>query len=201
MSSGFQRDTGKASRAGPIATRRWVCDCRRSRCAIREELEPAKARGARIYAEVAGYGATSDGFDRWRRSPGEGAGRWMHADGAQGCEDSIGLYHPHATSTPIGDLKGIEAIREVFGGALPGTLRQNKVPQGAIRSESCGRARGDLLYLMMNNGFICERRQTSNTRSNPAFDEMPIGGATDATTLSSDACMSIHLDSAAPNAW
>src|SRR5271157_2772962 len=80
---------------------------------VLEELEHAKARGARIYGEVAGYGATSDGYDMVAPS-GEGAVRCMR----QALEDvkvPIDYINPHATSTPIGDRREIEAIREVFG--------------------------------------------------------------------------------------
>src|ERR1700749_3623645 len=79
---------------------------------VLEELEHAKARGARIYAEVAGYGATSDGADMVAPS-GEGAVRCMRM-ALKSVKAPIDYINPHATSTPIGDLKEIEAIREVF---------------------------------------------------------------------------------------
>ena len=78
-----------------------------------EELEHAKARGAKIYAEVAGYGATSDGHDMVAPS-GEGAVRCMQMALADG-KAPIDYINPHGTSTPVGDIKEIEAIREVFG--------------------------------------------------------------------------------------
>src|SRR5258708_3489719 len=84
---------------------------------VLEELTHARARGARIYGEIVGYGATSDGYDMVSPS-GEGAVRCMrmalstpHAE--------IGYINPHATSTQIGDLKEIEAIRQVFGNKCP----------------------------------------------------------------------------------
>src|SRR6201996_7279076 len=80
---------------------------------VLEELEHAKARGARIYGEVAGYGATSDGVDMVAPS-GEGAVRCMKMALAD-VKPKVDYINPHATSTPIGDLKEIEAIREVFG--------------------------------------------------------------------------------------
>src|SRR5947209_1525549 len=80
---------------------------------VLEELEHARARGARIYAEVAGYGATSDGFDMVAPS-GEGAMRCMRMALAE-VETPIDYINPHATSTGIGDLKEIEAARAVFG--------------------------------------------------------------------------------------
>ena len=81
---------------------------------VLEELEHAKARGATIYGEIAGYGATSDGYDMVAPS-GEGAVRCMRQaiDGAE--RRRIDYINPHATSTPVGDVKEIEAIREVFG--------------------------------------------------------------------------------------
>ena len=82
---------------------------------VLEELEHAKARGARIYGEIAGYGATSDGYDMVQPS-GEGAARCMRMAIAD-VEAPVDYINPHATSTPIGDLKEIEAIREVFGPA------------------------------------------------------------------------------------
>jgi len=80
---------------------------------VLEESERAKARGAKIYGEIAGYGATSDGVDMVAPS-GEGAARCMRM-ALQRVKPPIDYINPHATSTPIGDLKEIEAIREVFG--------------------------------------------------------------------------------------
>ncbi|MFZ1959831.1 MAG: beta-ketoacyl synthase N-terminal-like domain-containing protein, partial [Methylovirgula sp.] len=78
---------------------------------VLEELQHARARGAKIYAEVAGYGATSDGHDMVQPS-GEGAVRCMHM-ALVGSKVPIDYINPHATSTPIGDLREIEAIRTV----------------------------------------------------------------------------------------
>ena len=80
---------------------------------VLETLERAKARGARIYGEIVGYGATSDGVDMVAPS-GEGAARCMRQALAQ-AKVPIDYINPHATSTPVGDLKEMEAIREVFG--------------------------------------------------------------------------------------
>src|SRR5207344_1728746 len=84
---------------------------------VLEELEHAKARGAKIYAEVAGYGATSDGYDMVAPS-GEGAVRCMK-QALESVGAPVDYINPHATATPIGDLKEIEAIREVFGAKCP----------------------------------------------------------------------------------
>src|SRR6478735_5977422 len=80
---------------------------------VLEELEHAKARGARIYGEIVGYGATSDGYDMVAPS-GEGAIRCMRQALAT-VKTKIDYINPHATSTPVGDIKEMEAIREVFG--------------------------------------------------------------------------------------
>ncbi len=82
-----------------------------------EEYEHAKARGARILAEIVGYGATSDGYDMVAPS-GEGAARCMR----QALEDvstRVDYINTHGTSTPVGDVKELEAIREVFGDDQP----------------------------------------------------------------------------------
>src|SRR6202158_4808395 len=92
-----------------------------------EELQHAKARGARIYGEVTGYGATSDGSDMVQPS-GEGAVRCMKM-ALEGVKPPIDYINPHATSTPIGDIKEIEAIREVFGKKCP-PISATKSPTG-----------------------------------------------------------------------
>ncbi|MGB3811504.1 MAG: beta-ketoacyl-ACP synthase I [Parvibaculum sp.] len=117
---------------------------------VLEELEHAKARGAKIYAEIVGYGATADGADMVAPS-GEGAVRCMKMalERVQGPVDYI---NPHATSTPVGDIPEINAIREVFGANMP--------PISATKSLT-GHAQGaagvhEAIYtlLMMQNGFI-----------------------------------------------
>ena len=84
---------------------------------VMEELEHAKARGAKIYGEFAGYGATSDGHDMVQPS-GEGAVRCMR-QALSGLNSPVGYINTHGTSTPIGDVKELEAIREVFGSSVP----------------------------------------------------------------------------------
>ncbi|GAA6156128.1 beta-ketoacyl-ACP synthase I [Pyruvatibacter sp. HU-CL02332] len=119
---------------------------------VLEELEVAKARGAKIYAEVAGYGATSDGADMVAPS-GEGAARCMRI-ALDGVGEKVDYINPHATSTPVGDIPEVNAIREVFGADMP--------PISATKSLS-GHAQGaagvhEAIYslLMMDQGFICE---------------------------------------------
>ena len=137
---------------------------------VLEELERAKARGARIYGEVVGYGATSDGFDMVAPS-GEGAVRCMR-QALDGVKAPIDYINPHATSTPVGDLKEIEAIREVFGtGDTCPPISATK----SLTGHSLG-ATGvqEAIYslLMMNNGFICESANIEEI--DPAVEDMPI---------------------------
>jgi 3-oxoacyl-[acyl-carrier-protein] synthase I len=136
---------------------------------VLEELEHAKARGAKIYAELVGYGATSDGFDMVAPS-GEGAARCMRMAMSTLNGEKVDYINPHATSTPIGDLKEIEAIREVFG--------ENAPPISATKSltgHSLGAAGAhEAIYslLMMNNGFICESANIETI--DPEVADMPI---------------------------
>ncbi|MDB5560092.1 MAG: beta-ketoacyl-ACP synthase [Enterovirga sp.] len=137
---------------------------------VLEELEHAKARGARIYGEIAGYGATSDGHDMVAPS-GEGAVRCMRM-ALQGVGPKVDYINPHATSTPVGDEKEIEAIREVFGGP-------DSCPPISATKSLTGHSLGatgvqEAIYslLMMNNGFIAESAHIDEI--DPAFADMPI---------------------------
>ncbi|MBL8588691.1 MAG: beta-ketoacyl-ACP synthase I [Methylobacteriaceae bacterium] len=137
---------------------------------VLEEYERAKARGAKIYGEIAGYGATSDGYDMVAPS-GEGAIRCMQMALA-GVKPKIDYINPHATSTPVGDVKEIEAIRAVFGAG-------DKCPPIAATKSLTGHSLGatgvqEAIYslLMMNNGFICESANIEEL--DPVFADMPI---------------------------
>ena len=130
---------------------------------VLEELEHAKARGAKIYAEVAGYGATSDGFDMVAPS-GEGAVRCMKM-ALKDVKPPVDYINPHATSTPIGDLKEIEAIREVFGDKCPPISATKSLTGHSLGAAGAQEAIYSLL--MMNNGFICESANIENL--DPAF--------------------------------
>src|SRR5262245_13213989 len=112
MSSGFNQTPDQASRAYDKDRDGFVI-AGGAGVLVLEEFEHAKARGAKIYAEIAGYGATSDGHDMVSPS-GEGAVRCMKM-AMQDLKAPIDYINPHATATPIGDIKEIEAIREVFG--------------------------------------------------------------------------------------
>ena len=135
---------------------------------VLEELEHAKARGAKIYAEVAGYGATSDGHDMVAPS-GEGAMRCMKL-ALETVKVPIDYINPHATATPVGDLKEIEAIREVFGSKCPPLSATKSLTGHSLGAAGVQEAIYSLL--MMNNGFICESANIKNL--DPAFEGMPI---------------------------
>ena len=135
---------------------------------VLEELEHAKARGAKIYAEIAGYGATSDGHDMVAPS-GEGAMRCMRMALAD-VKTPIDYINPHATSTPIGDIKEIEAIREVFGDKIPPISATKSLTGHSLGAAGVQEAIYSLL--MMNNGFICESANIENI--DPAFEDIPI---------------------------
>ena len=112
MSSKYNDTPAKASRAYDVNRDGFVI-AGGAGVLVLEELEHAKARGAKIYGELVGYGATSDGYDMVAPS-GEGAVRCMRQALAT-TKVKIDYINPHATSTPVGDIKEIEAIREVFG--------------------------------------------------------------------------------------
>jgi 3-oxoacyl-[acyl-carrier-protein] synthase-1 len=135
---------------------------------VLEELEHAKARGAKIYAELAGYGATSDGYDMVAPS-GEGAQRCMKM-ALETCKAPIDYINPHATATPVGDAKEIEAIRAVFGDKCPPISATKSLSGHSLGAAGVQEAIYSLL--MMNNGFICESANIKNL--DPAFEGMPI---------------------------
>ena len=135
---------------------------------VLEELEHAKARGAKIYAEIVGYGATSDGYDMVAPS-GEGAIRCMKQALAT-VQVPIDYINPHATSTPVGDVKEIEAIREVFGSKCPPISATKSLTGHSLGATGVQEAIYSLL--MMNNGFICESANIEEL--DPDFADMPI---------------------------
>src|SRR5580692_2925383 len=151
MSSKFNASPEKASRAYDKNRDGFVISGGGG-ILVLEELEHAKARGAKIYAEMVGYGATADGADMVAPS-GEGAIRCMQM-AIQNVKAPIDYINPHATSTPVGDIPEINAIRAVFGDKMP--------PVSATKSLT-GHSQGaagvhEAIYtmLMMQHGFICE---------------------------------------------
>jgi 3-oxoacyl-[acyl-carrier-protein] synthase-1 len=135
---------------------------------VLEELEHAKARGAKIYCEVVGYGATSDGYDMVQPS-GEGAARCMR-QALSTVNEKVDYINPHATSTPIGDIKEIEAIREVFGSDIPAISATKSLTGHSLGAAGVQEAIYSIL--MMKNGFICESANIEEL--DPAFADIPI---------------------------
>lgn len=149
LSSGYNDTPTKASRAFDKDRDGFVISGGGG-VVVLEELEHALARGAKIYGEVAGYGATSDGYDMVQPS-GEGAVRCMRQAMA-GLNAPVGYINAHGTSTPVGDTREIEALREVFGDTIPPVSSTKSLTghsQGATGVQ-------EIIYslLMMENGFI-----------------------------------------------
>jgi len=137
---------------------------------VLEDYEHAKARGANILAEIVGYGATSDGYDMVAPS-GEGAERCMRM-ALETVKAPVDYINPHATSTPVGDRKEIEAMRAVFGS-------EDKCPPISATKSLTGHSLGatgvqESIYsiLMMQHRFICESAHIDNL--DPEFEDMPI---------------------------
>jgi len=134
-----------------------------------EEYERAKARGAKIYGEIVGYAANSDGFDMVAPS-GEGAVRCMRLAMADLGGRKIDYLNPHGTSTPVGDVKEMGAVREVFGANIP-LISSTK----SLTGHSLGAAGAqEAIYslLMLNNGFAAESAHIENL--DPDFADLPI---------------------------
>ncbi len=139
---------------------------------VLEELEHAKARGAKIYGEVVGYGATSDGFDMVAPS-GEGAVRCMKL-AMQGLDGKgvgrIDYINPHGTGTPVGDEREIDAIRQVFGADAPRIAATKSLSGHSLGAIGVQEAIFSLL--MMQGDFICESANIEEI--DPKFADMPI---------------------------
>jgi 3-oxoacyl-[acyl-carrier-protein] synthase I len=167
MSSKFNATPEKASRAYDKDRDGFVI-AGGAGVLVLEEFERAKARGAKIYAEVAGYGASSDGYDMVAPS-GEGAVRCMNM-ALENVKVPVDYINPHATSTPIGDMKEIEAIREVFGSKCPPISATKSLTGHSLGATGVQEAIYSLL--MMQSGFICESANIENL--DPAFADIPI---------------------------
>ncbi len=137
---------------------------------ILEELEHAKARGAKIYAEIAGYGATSDGYDMVAPS-GEGAERCIR-QALSTVNVPVDYINPHATSTPAGDGPEIDAIRRVFGAgdACPPISATKSLTGHSLGAAGVQEAIYSLL--MLENNFIAKSANIEEL--DPAFADMPI---------------------------
>jgi len=117
---------------------------------VLEELEHAKARGAKIYGEITGYGATSDGYDMVQPS-GEGAERCMK-QALKNIDGKIDYINTHGTSTPIGDVKELEAIKNVFDSNIPKMSSTKSLTGHSLGATGVHEAIYSLL--MMKNNFI-----------------------------------------------
>jgi len=172
LSTGFNDTPEKASR--PFDTKRdGFVISGGGGVVVLEELERAKARGAKIYAELAGYAATSDGYDMVQPS-GEGAARCMRM-AINGIKEPVDYINTHGTSTPIGDAQELKAIREVFG--APGT--SNRIPYFNSTKSLTGHALGaagvhESIYtlLMMKHGFISASANVET--ADPEAANMPL---------------------------
>jgi 3-oxoacyl-[acyl-carrier-protein] synthase-1 len=168
MSSNFNDRPETASRAYD-ANRDGFVIAGGAGIVVLEEYERARARGAKIYGEVVGYAANSDGFDMVAPS-GEGATRCMNLALAGAGGRTIDYLNPHGTSTPVGDIKEMEAVRQVFGKNAP-AISSTK----SLTGHSLGAAGAqEAIYsiLMMNNGFLAESANIETL--DPAFEDMPI---------------------------
>ncbi len=133
-----------------------------------EELEHAKARGAKIHAEIVGYGATSDGFDMVAPS-GEGAVRCMR-QALSTVDNRVDYINTHGTSTPVGDSREMAAIREVFGDGMPHIASTKSLTGHSLGA--AGVQESIYSILMMENRFIGESAHIETL--DPEFEGMPI---------------------------
>ena len=168
MSSNFNDTPARASRAYDKDRDGFVI-AGGAGIVVLEEYERAVARGAKIYAEVTGYAANSDGHDMVAPS-GEGAERCMKLALKMAGDPAIDYLNPHGTSTPVGDSKEMAAVRNVFGDAVP-MISSTK----SLTGHSLGAAGAqEAIYclLMMANDFAAESAHIENLDSE--FEGMPI---------------------------
>ncbi|MEO1191366.1 MAG: beta-ketoacyl-ACP synthase I [Pseudomonadota bacterium] len=136
---------------------------------VLEELEHARARGAKIYAELVGYGATSDGYDMVQPS-GEGAERCMRLALQTIGNTPVDYINTHGTSTPIGDVAELKAIRNVFGEALPKIASTKSLTGHALGAAGVNEAIYSLI--MMEEGFLAASANIDN--ADPEAEGMPL---------------------------
>jgi 3-oxoacyl-[acyl-carrier-protein] synthase-1 len=168
MASKFNDCPAKASRAYDAARDGFVI-AGGAGIVVLEDLERAKARGAKLYGEIVGYAANSDGYDMVAPS-GEGAARCMKMALADAGGRKIDYLNPHGTGTPIGDLKEMDAVRQVFGKDAP-LISSTK----SLTGHSLGAAGAqEAIYclLMMGGGFVAESANIETL--DPAFADLPI---------------------------
>ncbi len=150
LSTKYNDTPEKASRAYDAARDGFVI-AGGGGCVVLEEYEHAIARGAKIYAEVVGYGATSDGYDMVAPS-GEGAVRCMQQALATTLGD-IDYINSHGTSTPVGDLAELKAVKATFGNKIPAISSTKSLTGHSLGATGVQEAIYTLL--MMENNFIC----------------------------------------------
>ncbi|RWH31055.1 beta-ketoacyl-ACP synthase I [Mesorhizobium sp.] len=167
MSSKFNDKASAASRAYDVNRDGFVI-AGGAGVLVLEELEHAKARGAKIYAEIVGYGATSDGYDMVAPS-GEGAVRCMRQALAT-VSTPVDYINTHGTSTPVGDTKEMGAIREVFGDQMPYITSTKSLTGHSLGA--AGVQESIYSILMMQGGFIGESAHIEEL--DPEFEGMPI---------------------------
>ncbi|MDX8468113.1 beta-ketoacyl-ACP synthase I [Mesorhizobium sp. VK23B] len=167
MSSKFNDRASSASRAYDVNRDGFVI-AGGAGVLVLEELEHAKARGAKIYAEIVGYGATSDGYDMVAPS-GEGAMRCMRQALAT-VSTPVDYINTHGTSTPVGDSKEMGAIREVFGDTMPFITSTKSLTGHSLGA--AGVQESIYSILMMQGGFIGESAHIEEL--DPEFEGMPI---------------------------
>ena len=144
---------------------------------VLEDLDHALQRGAEIYAELTGYGATSDGYDMVQPS-GEGAAACMRQALAS-VESPVDYINVHGTSTPVGDIKELEALTQVFGDEIPPLSATKSLTGHALGAAGVCEAIYSLL--MMENGFISKSANIQNL--DPAAEGFPIVQETKQVTL------------------
>ncbi len=137
-------------------------------CLVIESLDHALARGAKIYGELVGYGATSDGYDMVAPS-GEGAARCMQMAMAN-LEGDIDYINSHGTSTPVGDIAELNAVKEVFGNNIPNISSTKSLTGHSLGATGVQEAIYSLL--MMENDFICASANVETL--DPAAENVPI---------------------------
>ena len=135
---------------------------------VLEELEHARARGAKIYAELVGYGATSDGYDMVQPS-GEGAVRCMQ-QAMSTVDEPVDYINAHGTSTPVGDMRELEAVRNVFGDNVPRINSTKSLSGHSLGAAGVHEAIFSLL--MMQEDFLCA--SANITELDPAGADFPI---------------------------
>lgn len=168
LSSGYNETPGVASRAYDKNRDGFVI-AGGAGTVVLEEYERAKARGATIYGELTGYGANSDGFDMVAPS-GEGAVRCMNLAMSTLEGRKVNYVNTHGTSTPVGDAREIQALRDTFGGDIPHLSSTKSLTGHSLGATGVQEA----IYclLMMQNDFVAASAHIDEI--DPDFADMPI---------------------------